>query len=347
MLVQHADEDEEEEDEASDLGEEKQGSTERSPVDSEKNGQYQMKNNRILDLKTHSFLTVFSEPPALPPVPPPSFAPPKPACLTPHSVVIIQPTPEVEHKSFVEEENKTEEKATKESDLPPLPPPPPPRVDSVRSAPVEAKESPPAAEVESCVEINVYESGPQRTSFSSEEDDEEEDRRTAIHVLPHQGQSNETIESGETQITSPEETPQVRMSEFESSPLPPEEGESKFESFDLPPPPIDLTLPIEEEEEEEDEDEQLIVKKLKQLKDENNNFTSSFDYSDFALETREPFPAISRPKHPPPISKTTAALSHSTNTTADMADTPTDPAPTTTSEASFANFEANFDFDLK
>jgi hypothetical protein len=36
--------------------------------------------------------------------PPPSFAPPKPAYLTPHQVVIIQPTPEIESKPSLGEE---------------------------------------------------------------------------------------------------------------------------------------------------------------------------------------------------------------------------------------------------
>ncbi len=42
--------------------------------------------------------------------PPPSFAPPKPAYLTPHQVVIIQPTPEIESKPSLgeEEDNGTE-----------------------------------------------------------------------------------------------------------------------------------------------------------------------------------------------------------------------------------------------
>lgn len=38
--------------------------------------------------------------------PPPSFAPPKPAYLTPHQVVIIQPTPEIESKPSLGEEEE-------------------------------------------------------------------------------------------------------------------------------------------------------------------------------------------------------------------------------------------------
>ncbi len=40
--------------------------------------------------------------------PPPSFAPPKPAYLTPHQVVIIQPTPEIESKPSLGEEEDNE-----------------------------------------------------------------------------------------------------------------------------------------------------------------------------------------------------------------------------------------------
>jgi hypothetical protein len=44
------------------------------------------------------------ESPSTPLAPPPSFAPPKPAYLTPHQVVIIQPTPEIESKPSLGEE---------------------------------------------------------------------------------------------------------------------------------------------------------------------------------------------------------------------------------------------------
>lgn len=42
--------------------------------------------------------------PALPGAPPPSFAPPKPAYLTPHQVIITQPTPDVESRAPIGEE---------------------------------------------------------------------------------------------------------------------------------------------------------------------------------------------------------------------------------------------------
>ncbi|XP_074599300.1 FCH and double SH3 domains nervous wreck isoform X2 [Brevipalpus obovatus] len=64
--------------------------------------------------------------------PPPSFAPPKPAYLTPHSVVIIQPTPEVESRgtfgSEVEENVDQKQESCDGSDTPICPPPPPPPV---------------------------------------------------------------------------------------------------------------------------------------------------------------------------------------------------------------------------
>jgi len=48
------------------------------------------------------------ESPSTPLAPPPSFAPPKPAYLTPHQVVIIQPTPEIESKPSLGEEEDNE-----------------------------------------------------------------------------------------------------------------------------------------------------------------------------------------------------------------------------------------------
>jgi len=49
------------------------------------------------------------ESPSTPVAPPPSFAPPKPAYLTPHQVVIIQPTPEIESKPPLGEEEGNNE----------------------------------------------------------------------------------------------------------------------------------------------------------------------------------------------------------------------------------------------
>jgi hypothetical protein len=46
------------------------------------------------------------ESPSTPLAPPPSFAPPKPAYLTPHQVFIIQPTPEIESKPSLGEEEE-------------------------------------------------------------------------------------------------------------------------------------------------------------------------------------------------------------------------------------------------
>lgn len=47
--------------------------------------------------------------PTTPLAPPPSFAPPKPAYLTPHHVIITQPTPEVESRAPIgEEENSAD-----------------------------------------------------------------------------------------------------------------------------------------------------------------------------------------------------------------------------------------------
>lgn len=58
---------------------------------------------------------------------PPSFAPPKPAMLTPHQIVIMQPTPEVESKDFPGKQEGDDPQEGKKAGPPPVPPPPPPR----------------------------------------------------------------------------------------------------------------------------------------------------------------------------------------------------------------------------
>lgn len=78
--------------------------------------------------------------------PPPSFAPPKPAYLTPHSVVIIQPTPEVESRgtfgSEAEENVDGKQEPGENSDIPPACPPPPPPPISVVVDPEFSLDSP-------------------------------------------------------------------------------------------------------------------------------------------------------------------------------------------------------------
>lgn len=204
-------------------------------------------------------------------MPPPSFAPPKPACLTPHSVVIIQPTPEIEHKSFLDEENekKSENQQTETNQNS--------NIDTNNVV---------VTEVESCVEINVFESGPQNTSFDTEDED---DRKTEIHVLDKQNPVEPASTLNETspeteEITEDFPTKKTQETSEVSLPSPPQidkfeanfdaDFEANFEE-NLPPPPVETSIQIATD--EEDEDEQMIVKKLKQLKDDNNNFTSSFD----------------------------------------------------------------------
>jgi hypothetical protein len=213
-------------------------------------------------------------------------------------VVIIQPTPDIEHKSFV---NDAEQAEPEESDLPPPLPVEPEAEGDDQQDELENEDSddlppPPDTEVESSVEINVFESGPQRTSFSSEEGERDEERSSEPTVPSEscETKSQEEVKEVDSDLTSPETV--LIKSEEEKEPLPQPTTEVPFEvdfeaefeanfndddGMPLPPPPVDK--PAESplcNDEEDEEDEQLIMKKLKQLKDDNNNFTSSFEQLD-------------------------------------------------------------------
>lgn len=184
---------------------------------------------------------------------PPSL-PPAPVLLAPQlpdtGIVITEPTPEVEHRPIVEEETDSSElqKERIEEEEEPV------------EEPVEEEAKPVRQNYyrPTTVEINVIES--EKQVFSSDEESE---------PPPPPAAASERADTS----AEPELPPLPAEAEPEK-----DNNKVEVELDDLPPPPE--LADIVPSPDETNEDDQLILKRLKQLKDTNNNFTASFDILD-------------------------------------------------------------------